>query len=300
MKRFLSFVLIALITTLVAHAQKQFEGELHYRSIENHDQLVVDGSCGMAYNGARNTKYIIKGNKVLFVDECTHMRTLMDADNDIVVLYNELIGKGMQFKYSHYEKTYFATFSKEGPSYMGHGTPPSLYRFDKESDVVLMDMQTEYIKGRIENKTAGTDFDIYAIPSYKMPKAYSQIISYGIDIDNLIGKLKWEQTNLIKPVLGGLGNKIAAKVMSKMVDAKVTDMSEAKTYVLNELKEIKERNVDDSEFTIPEGISVDKSESPFKVLKLYKETRAYLLKNNMYPTQVNKDVIYKIDDEWDF
>lgn len=303
MKRFISFVLVVFIAASVVHAQKQFEGELHYRSIENNDQFTVDASFGMAYNGARNTKYIIKGNKVLYIDECTHMRTLVDGDNDIVILYNELIGKGMQFKYDNYRKTYFSTFSKEGPSYMGHGNPPTLYRFAKESDIVTMDKQTEYIKGRIESKTSGMDFDIYAIPSYIMPQAYSQLFLRGIEIDKLIGKMKYESVNLIHLATDALGEtaiKKVAKTMSKLTGAKISDMSEAKTYMLIELKETIERSVDDSEFTIPAEIRINKSESPFDVLDLYKEAHAYLLKNNMYPTQINKEVIYKIEDEWDF
>ncbi len=301
----LKYILFASFVTLslAGFAQKNFEGELHYRSIENHDKTVVDVSCGMAYNGSRNTTYIVKGNKVLFIDECTHMRTIVDADNNVVILFNELIGKGMQFEYDGYAKSYFNTFSKEGPSYMGHGAPPSLYRFEKEGNLTLSDKQAEYIKGRIENKTASTDFDIYAFSSYVMPKAFSDIFLHGIDINRLIGKMKWEQVNLIGSALsdfGKLPTKIAKKYLSKLVDSQITDLSEAKTYELNELKEINEREVSDAEFLLPEGINIDKSESPFKVLDLYKETRAYLLQHNMYPTQLNKDVIYKIDDEWDF
>lgn len=59
--------------------------------------------------------------------------------------------------------------------------------------------------------------------------------------------------------------------------------------------------MDDSEFAIPADIKVSASESPFEVVKLYKDNSVYLGKNNMYPTQTQQDVVYKIEDEnWDF
>lgn len=322
MKKILSLFLLAFALTSVTSAQKVFEGELHYRSMENYDQNTVDMSFGTAYNGARNTKYIIKGNKVLLIDECTHMRTLVDSDNNTTTIYNELIGKGMQFSSGEFAKVYFTTFSEEGPSYDIEkklssikdksfldkipSNRPTVYRFEKENDVMLMDRQAEYIKGRIENMAVATDFDIYAFSSYVMPKAYSKLFLRGIDIDKLIGKIKYEQTLLLRAVLEDAnfdtkkGLKIAKKYASKLAETKLANLSEIKSYMLNELKTIIERNVDDSEFIIPADINIDKSEEPTKLLTLSKEVREYLLEHNLYPTQKNKEVIYKIEDEWDF
>lgn len=278
MKSIVIFVLT--LWSLVSYAQdvKLFEGELHYRSMENHDENLIKYSFEMAYNGARNTSYIIKGDKVLFRDECTHISLLIDPSNNTITLYSDLIKKGMQFDYKNYAGSYLGSFSKDGPSYPGgHGLRPTLYRFEPTGDTLtFMNYKAEYLKGRIENKSASTAFDIYRIPSLHITKTMYRGQMYGIEVDGLIAKIIWEQVNNV-PMLG-----------------------EFKSYVYTELTDIKERPVDDSEFDIPKGIKIDKSESPFKVVDLYKENAAYLKKHKMYPTQINKDVIYKIDEEWTF
>lgn len=276
MNRFLIIMWICLIP-VSGMAQKSFEGELHYRSMENHDNNIIKYSSGMAYNGARNTTYIIKGNKTLHRDECTHMSLLLDPDNNTVILYSDLIKEGMQFNYESYAASYLGSFTKKGPSYMGLKVTPTLYRFEPTGkNIDFMNYSTEYIKGRIENKTASTSFDIYRTLSFNMPKTMYAAQMYGIEVDGLIVKIVWEQIN-IAPGLG-----------------------ELKSYVCTELKGIVERPVNDSELTIPKDIKINKSKSPFKVVGLYKNNAKYLEKHNMYPTQINKDVIYRIDETWDF
>ena len=276
MNKFLAIIGICIIP-IFGIAQKPFEGELHYRSMENHDNNIIKFSSDMAYNGARNTSYTIKGNKTLFKDDCTQMSLLLDPENNNVTLYSDLIKKGMQFDYKSYAAAYLGSFTKEGPSFMGHGMPPTLYRFEPTGENIdFMNYSTEYLKGRIENKTASTSFDLYRTLSFNMPKTMYAAQMYGIELDGLIVKITWEQVNNV-PTLG-----------------------EFKSYVYTELKEIVERPVDDSELAIPKDIKIDKSESPFKVVSLYKDNAKYLEEHNMYPTQVNKDVIYKIDETWDF
>lgn len=51
---------------------------------------------------------------------------------------------------------------------------------------------------------------------------------------------------------------------------------------------------------VPENYDIVVSKSPFKVLSLYRAAKKYLIKNNQYPTQLETDVTYKIEDEWDF
>lgn len=276
MNKFLIIIGISIIPVL-GIAQKNFEGELHYRSMENHDNNIIKYSSDMAYNGARNATFIIKGNKTLYKDECTHMSLLLDPDNNNVTLYSDLIKKGMQFNYKSYAASYLGSFTQKGPSYMGFNVSPQLYRFEPTGESIdFMNYKAEYIKGRIENRTASTSFDIYRTLSFNMPRTMYAAQMYGIEIDGLIVKITWEQINNV-PSLG-----------------------EFKSYVFTELKEIVERPVDDSELAIPKGIKIDKSHSPFKVVHLYKNNAKYLEKHDMYPTQVNKDVIYKIDETWEF
>ena len=181
-----------------------FEGELRYRSV---DKFTVEASFGMAYNGARNVTYIIKGNKILFIDECTHMRTLIDAAKNQVTLYSDLINQGMEFKYESYEETYFSAFSEKGSSYMGHGNPPTLYRFKNEGKGAFMEKTVDLIKGRIENKTASTDFEFYSDSHIVLPALYSKLFTYGVDIKGLIVKMKWVQNNQISLAIADFGKK---------------------------------------------------------------------------------------------
>lgn len=310
--RFSFFAFLAMLLTtnvlhrenMSVHTTKVFEGELHYRSVENHDQAVVASSVGRAYNGARNTTYIIKGNKILFIDECTHLHTLIDTEKNQVTLYSNLINKGMQFNYESYSNTYMESFSKQGPSYMGYKNPPTLYRFQEEGKTNFMGTSVEYIKGRIENITASTDFEFYSDNRITLPVNFNKLFTCGIEISGLICRMKYTQNNQISnalpPELSKSASKKAAKFISKKTGFKISNINDLKMFVLSELKEIKERPVDDAELLVPANIKIDVSEDPNKVIELYKENHDYLVKNNMYPTQLNKDVLYAIDEEWDY
>lgn len=289
-----------------AQGNVQFEGELHYRTMENHDMETVNLSFGMAYNGARNITYILKGDRVLSRDESTHMCTLYDPEHNTVTLYSDLIGKGMQFDFTTYAAIYMGAFSKEGPSYMGHGMPPTLYRFErKDTNIISMNRQAEYTIGRIENKTAATAFDIYSIPDINIPKTMKTAQLAGIEISGLVSKFKWEQINLIGNALKGTSKVVMGRVKkeaSKIAGAEV-NLEETKTYVCSELKDIKERAVSDDELTIPANIKIETFKSAngvFKVVDLYKENHSYLLSHKMYPTQVAQNVVYEINEDWDF
>ena len=256
---------------------KKFEGKLSYRSIENHDKNIVDNSCGMAYNGSRSSSYIIKGENVLFTDSCTNIHILFQPQINVVTIYCPNTKKGMAFNYENYRNTYGASFSPKGPSYMGHGMPPSLYRFTTEGNgATMLNHNTEYIKGRIENQTAGTSFDIYNIKEFEVPQTMYIAYLFGIEIKGLISKCVWEQVN------------------------NVPNVGEFKTYVSSELKNIEEYIVDDSVFTIPADIHISKTENAIEFVNIYKENHQYLLQNNKYPTQTSDKVVYEIDEEWDF
>ena len=185
--------------TLAVNAQgnEPFEGKLSYRSLENHDETVVKGSHGVAYNGARNTTFLIKGNKVLFRDESSHMSTLFDPDNNVVILYSELIGKGMQFDYESYVASYLGSFSENGPVVLGQMvSKPSVYRIEATGKTA--DFQGEAAKHyqcRIENTYAGTSIDLYQVDSYNIPTTMYAVQMYGIKMNGLITKFIWEQMN---------------------------------------------------------------------------------------------------------
>lgn len=264
---------------------RNFEGELHYRSLENHDKNIVKYSNGMAYNGARDITIIIKNNITLHRDNCTKITTLLVPGNRIVI-YSDILKKGLEFDYTDYSQLYLGAFSSEGPLMPYRATlyskvkynplPPKLYSFKgTEYSAKILDMHAIHVQGRIENTYASTDFDIMKVPDFNMPKSYYAIQLYGINQSGLIAKFIWKQDN--KNLLGVL-----------------------KTYVCTELKRIVERTVDSSEVEIPQEIEIEKG-SAIKLVDLYKDTTKYLKKNKMYPTFTQTDVIYKIDDEnWDF
>lgn len=282
MKSKLELILFAFLIympfTTSAQDENLFEGELHYRSMENQNESIIKWSCGMAYNGARNTTYLIKGKKVLFRDESTHMCTLLDPDNNKVTLYSDLIGKGMEFDYKKYTSSYLSVFSKEGPNTAFPQLAPSVYRFTvTEEKKQFLNLDVEYVQGRIENKSSSTSFDIYRTNSIKLPHTMNVVQLYGIEIDGLIAKFVYEQE-----VRGPFGMNL-------------------KGYVYSELQEINSRTIDNAELNVPSNIVINYSESPFKIVNLYKENSKYLKKHNIFPTQKNTDVVYKIDDEnWDF
>lgn len=271
--------------TLAVNAQgnEPFEGKLSYRSLENHDEALVKHTYGIAYNGARNTTFLIKGNKVLFRDECTHMSTLFDPDNNVVILYSELIGKGVQFDYESYAASNMGSFSENGPMFQGQMvSKPSVYRIEATGKTT--DFQGEVAKHyqcRIENVNGGTSIDLYQVDSYNIPTTMFAAQMYGLKMNGLITKFTWETMDKVGGFVGDL-----------------------KAYVFSELTNIDKRSVDDSEFDIPQNIKIDKSKSPlkmqFKLIALYKANTKYLTEHNMYPTQTANDVIYKIDEEWDF
>lgn len=283
---FLTVIWGFLQTTLGAtQAPKDFEGELHYRSLENHDKNIVKYSYGMAYNGARDVTIIIKNNNVLYRDECTKITILLNNKNKVVV-YSDILKEGLEFDYDKYTRLYLGTFSPEGPLVPYRASlyskvrynplPPTLYDFkDSVYSTKILNMDAVFVKGRIENTYAGTDFDIIKIPGFNMPINYYTAQLYGIKQHGLITKFIWEQNN--KSILGTM-----------------------KSYVCTELKQITERTVATSEFEIPQEIKIKKG-TALRLLKLHKKSRNYLKKHKMYPTFTQTDVIYQIDDEsWDF
>lgn len=319
-KKIITFALF-LLSALVASAQtdgnksnadkRVFEGELQYRSEENYNEMVVNTSFGMSYNGARNTRYIIKGDKLLYIDECTHVHTLIDGNG--ATIYSDLINKGIHFdQFSEYAQCMLNTYSKDGISYLGVKVTPTLYRFENEGTATLMDRTADYVKGRIENASASTDFDIYAFSSFIMPKAYTAMVMRGIETDGIIGKTVWKVTNIIGNAMNGVSDKIKRSVykkMSKIAGTNVAPSTDVKGYCMIKLTDIKERVVDDTEFSIPSGIKISygsedslrkRAASMTLLTDFYKENHAYLLKHNMYPTQVNREVVFSIDEEWDF
>lgn len=70
----LTALFIFLLTALLGSAQnKYFEGELVYNNFENHSKIVLKLSKGMAYNGKRTVRVLMKGSVVHVADRDLHL-----------------------------------------------------------------------------------------------------------------------------------------------------------------------------------------------------------------------------------
>lgn len=280
-------ILISLLSiSFIVNAQdsSMFEGELVYTNFENHSKIVRKLSSGMAYNGVRNIRVIIKNNAdIHMIDETLHMHTLLLASRNKAIIYNDLIKEGQEFSYSAYVSTYLDVFAPDASSSDYHveynlgKTGETKEHLEKKCVVY----KGQYIKGVYATEytpytEVRTDLEIWAIAGdYSVYKSYWHTIN-GLQIPGYVAKYTYNQNGSL-PLFGKLSS-----------------------YVASELKEMNARKVTDEEMSVPEGYKIKVSNSPFKVLKLYKRSTKYLKKNNMYPSQKDSEVTYQIDDKWDF
>ena len=110
----------------------------------------------------------------------------------------------------------------------------------------------------------------------------------------------WQRQNSQYPVDG---------IVMKMVsDSKTTGKSgfsklHGNLYTSEKVKEVTEREVDDKEFDVPEGIEIKKFRTYFSATtllnKLAAENKKVLKKAKRYPTQLPDNDTYDTDDEWE-
>ena len=101
-----------LLTALTGSAQnKYFEGELVYNNFENHSKIVLKLSKGMAYNGKRTVRVLMKGSVVHIIDEVLHFHTLLVPEENKAIIFNDFLKRGQQFPYNEYVKTYLSQYS---------------------------------------------------------------------------------------------------------------------------------------------------------------------------------------------
>ena len=258
-----------LLTVLLGSAQnKYFEGELVYNNFENHSKIVLKLSKGMAYNGKRTVRVLMKGSVVHIIDEVLHFHTLLVPDENKAIIYNDFLKRGQQFPYDEYIKTYLSQYSISKDKVKGTFTKTG------ETEQVL-DHTCDLMKGKVSASSVKTDLEAWVLPDYKIHDSY-RCVAYGMDVNGLA--LKWAYKTIGKvPLIG-----------------------EMRSYVQSELVEMNAREVTDAETSVPENFSIVKSTSPFKVLGLYKDTKKYLKEHGMYPDDIDKEVTYQTEEEWSF
>lgn len=268
-----------LLINMTAFSQISFEGEISYRNFENHSKVVRKVSKGMAYNGVRNVKVIIKGKKMHIRDESIHLNTLLLPDENCVIIYNDLLKRGLKCSYSNYTQTYMAAY---GPKSYDPGLTKE-YTIKPSGEIeIFLGEECEKYKGTVTTSTSASspavaNVEVWCSTKYKVDPVYYCYLN-GVEIPGIA--MKWTTDQHAKvPLFGSLDS-----------------------FVASEVKSITPRNVEDSEMQLPSGYELKKTDSPFKMLRIYGDTKKYLKKNKMYPADADNEteVTYQIEEEWDF
>lgn len=265
----LTTVLLLLCMALMASAQdKYFEGELIYDNFENHSKIVIKLSKGMAYNGKRVVRVLMKGSTIHMIDEVLHFHTLLKPDEDKAIIFSDILERGQEFPYAEYVKEYLSTFS------ISQGKVKGTFANMGEKEDVL-GHSCDLFKGKVSASSVKTDLEAWTTTAFKIHDSF-RAIANGMDLE-------------------GLALKFAYKTVGK-----IPLMGEARSYVQSELREMNAREVTDEEISIPASYKLVKSKSPFKVVGLYSDTKKALKARGEYPDEMEQEVTYKTEDEWSF
>ena len=279
--RKISLTLIAVLVafTMIGNAQNGdfFEGDMLYRNFENHNKAVMNLSKGMAYNGARTVRIIMKGYNIHIIDEVLHIHILLLPDENKAIIYNDLLKKGQEFPFWLYVNTYIAVFSPEARVIAHNITLPApKYTIASTGEKKeYMGQTCDIYKGQVIVSHGATDVELWVSSKHSIYKSYWYFLN-GIQVPGIVLKWTYDQKADI-PLIGKLAS-----------------------FVASEVKEINERIVANDEMQVPSDIKIVVSESPFKVVSLYKETVKYLTKNKMFPNQQETEVTFRIEEDWDF
>lgn len=279
MKTIVSYLILLLFSVSIS-AQTVFEGEINYRNFENNSKSVRSLSKGMAYNGARNVKVLVKGNKLHIIDESMHLNTLLLPDEGYAIVYNDLLKRGLKCSFLGYVQTYMSAY---GPKTYTPGQTKNYQVKQLEETKTFNDETCEIHKGQLITSVSGssnpatTNIEVWCSTKYTVDPVY-QYYLYGIDVPGIA--MKWTID----------------------YQAKIPFVGKMSSYVASEVKSIIPRAIDDSEMQIPSDYELKETDSAFKMLGIYGDTKKYLKKNKMYPGDADADteVTYKIEEEWDF
>lgn len=277
--KFIIYSLLMWMISLTAFSQTLFEGEINYRNFENHSKAVRKFSKGMAYNGARNVKVVIKGKKMHIIDESIHLNTLLLPDENCVIIYNDLLKRGLKCSYSNYTQTYMAAY---GPK---SNTPGQIkeYTIKPSGEIgTFLGEECEKYKGTVTTSTSSsspvvTNVEVWCSTKYKVDPVYCCYLN-GVEVPGVAMKWTTDQHGKV-PLFGSMDS-----------------------FVASEVKSITSRNVEDSEMRIPSEYELKETDSSFKMLGIYGDTKKYLKKNKLYPADADNatEVTYQIEEEWDF
>ena len=293
-KYFALLIAVVLQPIAAVQAKERFNGELHYRTLENADKKAESLIGGQVYNGTRDITFKIKGDKVLMHDESLQYYCLLDPETDIIVYYSEYLKEGVRMSYYGCNERWGGMFRQKGVynDALRFFQKPDVYHFESVNGAYYHgDDKVNYVKGRIEFRLTTSDnkdalsagtivsmFDIYEDTAVVIPPAFFLAMCYGLEREAL---------------------------MTKYICEQVWDMAligRIKMYSCYNLKQIVRREVSDEEFAIPAFIKI-KDSKPTGIVGsgFLKKHVAYIKKHKLHPSQTdNKKVVYEINEEWDF
>lgn len=255
-----------------------FEGDLYYRAIENHSKATIRWSYGLAYNGERNLRIVMRGSGLDIIDESLQYHTLLLPDQNKVYLYSDLLQRALEFDYS-YVTSYLYSLSPNPSS-----LTPDVTR---TNSIVQTDEVVEY-NGDLCNKMKG-DL-VYNGPGnahYKVEAWYSKRYSVyknywsvfqGLEVTGIVKKWVYTFSSDPLPIVGHIYGSVASELLGVI-----------------------ERKVNEKELTVPAGYTIVHNAKNKDLVSLYKDQRKALNNHGCYPgVKDMREIDNNLLNDWDF
>ncbi|MGN0280766.1 MAG: LysM peptidoglycan-binding domain-containing protein [Prevotella sp.] len=249
-----------------------FEGALLYRNYEYHSNLVRKFSNGMAYNGERTVKIIIKGDLIHIIDLTMHVHNVISS-NDKVYVYSDISGKGIVSD-SHLLKQYMSSLD---PDYSESGLEKTSTLQSTTERVTYKGDVCKVYKGALKTGDAAeTDIELWYSDMYKVT-TNQKYLFYGLNPGGIVRKGIYSQNGYV-PLLGKMHSTMATELIA-----------------------LTEYDVPINDINPPKNIRFEKYVKPSQLTAFYKENTKQLKKQKLYPAKMNtKETQYRIRNQWDF
>ena len=249
-----------------------FEGALLYRNYEYHNNLVRKFSYGMAYNGERTVKIIIKGDLIHIVDMTMHVHNVISS-NDKVYVYSDITRSGIVTD-TQYLRQYMSSLDPDYKTSDMEKT--STLNTTAEKITYKGDICNVY-KGALKiGDAAETDVEMWYSDNYKVT-TNQKYLFYGLNPAGIVRKGIYSQNGHV-PLLGKMHSTIATELIA-----------------------LTEYQVPIDDINPPQNIRFEKFIKPSQLTAFYKENLKQLKNQNLFPAKLkSKETQYLIRDQWDF
>ncbi|MGN1277515.1 MAG: LysM peptidoglycan-binding domain-containing protein [Floccifex sp.] len=249
-----------------------FEGALLYRNCEYHSNLVRKFSYGMAYNGERTVKIIIKGDLIHIIDLTMHVHNVI-SNNDKVYVYSDVTRNGIVSD-AHFLKQYMSSLD---PDYSQSGLEKTSTLQSTAERVTYKGDECKVYKGALKTGDAAeTDIEMWYSDLYIVP-TNQKYLFYGLNPGGIVRKGIYSQNGYV-PLLGKTHSTMATELIA-----------------------LTEYDVPINDINPPADIHFENFAKPSQLTAFYKENTKQLKKQKIYPTKMNtKETQYLIRNQWDF